>query len=120
MRRPERTWGGANRFYPYRISYVIECFLPREGLPANGGKLSYVNCHELLSVSVCSNVPGFAEPVCLIRDGTVRELADRFVARLTEIAETVERLDVIRALVARSEAAENRWRDRPFSNKWSC
>lgn len=62
---------GADRFYPYRISYDIECFLQREALPANGDRLSYVNHHELLSVSVCSNVPGFTEPVCLIRDDTV-------------------------------------------------
>lgn len=54
-----------------------------------------------------------------------RELVDRFVERLTEIAETAENLMRLRhqamlgfisAIIARSEAAENRLRGQAFSN----
>ena len=43
-------------------------------------------------MSVCSNVPGYDTPVCLIRSGTVQELVNDFVDRLETIACRVEDL----------------------------
>ena len=68
-------------------------------------------------MSVCSNVPGYDTPVCLIKSGTVQELVDDFVGRLETIACRVEdllseRLDGVlhslRVLVRQREEVE-RW-----------
>ena len=61
--------------YPYRITYDIKCLLSRERLPEGTDKVMYTSRHELLSVSVCSNVLGHDTPVCLIRSGTVQQLS---------------------------------------------
>lgn len=45
----------------FRIKYDIECYLTREGLPANTATMEFVDEHKLLSVLACSNVPGFAK-----------------------------------------------------------
>ena len=101
--------------YPYRITYDIECLLSREQLPEGTDKVTYTNRHELLSVSICSNVPGYDTPVCLIRSGTVQELVNDFVDRLETIACRVEdllseRLDGVlhslRVLVRQREEVE--------------
>ena len=54
--------------------------------------MTYTSRHELLSVSVCSNVPGYDTPVCFIRSGTAQELVNDFVDRLETIACRVEDL----------------------------
>ena len=104
-----------NVLYPYRITYDIECLLSKEQLPEGTDKVTYTSRHELLSVSVCSNVPGYDTPVCLIRSGTVQELVNDFVDRLETIACRVEDLlserlgDVLhslRALVRQREEVE--------------
>lgn len=76
---------GADRFYPYRITYDIECFLPKNQLPTNGGKLTFVNWHKLLSVSVCSNVLRYERLVCFTWRRDVRKLVKRFVDCLIAI-----------------------------------
>ena len=65
---------------------MIQCFLSAEQLPEGTAKVMYVSRHELLSVSICSNLPGHDTPVCLIRSGTVQELVNDFVDRLETIA----------------------------------
>ena len=101
--------------YPYRITYDIECLLSREQLPEGTNKVTYTNRHELLSVSVCSNVPGYDTPVCLIRSGTVQELVNDFVDRLETIACRVEDLlserlgGVLHSLQALVRQRERRW-----------
>ena len=78
--------------YPYRITFDIECLLSGERLPAGTDKVAYTSRHELLSVFVCSNVPGHDTPVCLIRSGTVQELVNNFVDKLKMLACRVEDL----------------------------
>ena len=78
--------------YPYRITYDIECLLSREQLPEGTDKVTYTSKHELLSVSVCFNVPGHDTPVCLIRSGTVQKLVNDFVDQLETISCRVEDL----------------------------
>ena len=56
------------RIMPYRATYDIESLLVKEDLPADTDTLTFKNRHRLLSVSVCSNVPGFTEPVCFVID----------------------------------------------------
>ena len=71
--------------YPYCITYDIECLLSRERLPESNDKVTYASRHKLLSVSVCSNVPGHDTPVCFIRSGTVQALVNDFVDKLETI-----------------------------------
>ena len=53
---------------PYRATYDIESLLVKDDLPSDTGTLTFKNRHRLLSVSVCSNVPGFTDPVCFVID----------------------------------------------------
>jgi G:T-mismatch repair DNA endonuclease (very short patch repair protein) len=84
------------RLYPYRIVYDVECLLRRERLFASSAKVDIVNRHELLSVSVCSNVPGYENAKCLVREMDPQQLTDRFVDYITEIAETAGALMLLR------------------------
>ena len=55
-----------NRYFPYRATYDIEVMLQ----PTNkrrSKKLEWTSHHVLLSVSVCSNVPTYTEPICFLR-----------------------------------------------------
>ena len=78
--------------YPNRITYDIECFLSRKQLLEGTDRMKYTSRHELLSVSVCSNVLGYDTLVCLIRSGTMQELVYNFVDKLETIACRVEDL----------------------------
>ena len=92
----ERIWNLGlevpNVLYPYRITYDIECLLSKEQLPEGTDKVTYTSRHELLSVSICSNVPGHDTPACLVRSVTVQELVNDFVDKLETIACCVEKL----------------------------
>ncbi|KAJ8030844.1 hypothetical protein HOLleu_27376 [Holothuria leucospilota] len=77
-----------DRFYPYRITYDIETYLDKEDvIPSKSAKLNYIGQHKLLSISVCSNVPGYKHPQCFISDGNDPQLVDNFVTYLTEISQ---------------------------------
>ena len=80
------------RYYEYVITYDIECFLPRTNLPTATPSTEYEARHEFLSVSVCSNVPGYTSPVCFVRETDADECVGRFVAYLREVAEKAGRL----------------------------
>ena len=56
------------QFYSYRIVFDIECMLVRDNLPSRTQRVTYNSRHELLSVSLSSNVPGHKRPICLIRE----------------------------------------------------
>ena len=103
------------RYYRYVITYDIECFLPSTGTPASTHSTTYDNTHEFLSVSVCSNVPGFRQPVCFVRKSSVSECVGRFVAyldRVSHVAGTlvkrsfVDVFDKLRALTRRRQRRE--------------
>ena len=78
--------------HPYRITYDIERFLSKEQLPEGTDKVTYTSRHKLLSVSICSNVPGHDTPVCLVKSVTAQELVNDFVYKLKTIACCVEEL----------------------------
>lgn len=50
--------------------------------------------HKLLSVLLCSNVPGFESPECFVVSSTAGRCMGRFVSRANPIAEMAERLMV--------------------------
>jgi hypothetical protein len=41
--------------------------------------------HVPLSVSVCSNVPGYDEPKCFVSSGNTREMIKQFIDHLVQI-----------------------------------
>ncbi|XP_078681083.1 uncharacterized protein LOC144916013 [Branchiostoma floridae x Branchiostoma belcheri] len=77
-----------DRFYPYRACFDIECLL--KPLPSTNNttpKLQWETVHELLSVSVASNVPGYTEPVCFVSEGEPAEVAEKLLDHLKQISQ---------------------------------
>ena len=75
-----------DRHYPYRITYDIETFMDKTNVPPPSSQCVYEAVHVLMSISVCSNVPGFTEPTCFVSSGDSKETVCRFVDYLLLIA----------------------------------
>ena len=56
------------KYSRYRATIDIEVYYPAHGtnLPEKRDKLEYAAEHQLLSISVASNVPGYEEPQCFV------------------------------------------------------
>ena len=76
------------QFYPYRITYDFECYFDRQDVPSCTDKLQWQAKHVPLSVSICSNVPGFEKPKCLITTGKPDSLVTDMVSYMHDIQET--------------------------------
>ena len=112
------------RFYPYRITYDIECYLPKDKLPASTDTIVYNNRHELLSISVCSNVPDYEEAQCFVTEGNAKECVSRFVDYIYEISQSAGELmkesfaDVLHRLDELNDRSDRI--EQPFAKKhWS-
>ena len=79
-----------DRYYPYRITYDFESYFLKKDLPASSEKLTWEAKHEPLSVSICSNVPGFVEPKCFITMGKAEDLVMEMVNYLHNIQTTAQ------------------------------
>jgi hypothetical protein len=77
-----------DRFFPYRATFDIETYFTKENLPRNTDKVDWVAQHNLLSISVASNVPDYEEPVCFVTDGDSQTVVDDFISHLEAISET--------------------------------
>ncbi|KAJ8048248.1 hypothetical protein HOLleu_00491 [Holothuria leucospilota] len=78
----------SERFYPFRITYDIETYLDKHDvIQSKGPKLQYIGQHKLLSISVCSNVPGYQAPQCFISEGDDLKLVETFTTYCTEISQ---------------------------------
>ena len=62
-----------------------------EGVPEDTPQCSYEAVHRLMSISACSNVPGFTEPKCFVSHGDSRDVVGRFVDHLLLIARSAKR-----------------------------
>ena len=61
-------WPGL-AIYPFRVTYDIESYFPKDdSVPDSTCTTHYSTTHHLLSVSLCSNVPGYTDPVCYVRE----------------------------------------------------
>ena len=78
-----------DRYYPYRITYDFESYFLKEDLPASSDKLTWEAKDEPLSVSICSNVPGFMDPKCFITMGKAEDLVMEMVNYLHNVQTTV-------------------------------
>lgn len=75
---------------------------------------------------MCSDLPSFTDPVCLIRDGCVRGLIDGFLEHIGHVTVEAERLmrlrfqtllATIRRSITEKDKTEQRWSDPALSNK---
>ena len=88
-------------------------------------KLNYSARHRLMSISVCSNVPGYKEPRCFISEGSEVRLITSFLNYIEEVQErSYEELcgkftQVFQALddaIVDQELLEEEFAKKPFSN----
>ena len=118
----------AMSYYPYFITWDCECYLDKDNLPPSTDRMEFINEHKLLSISVCSNVPDYTEPKCMITDGSTDKLVGLFVDYLMEIAEKArtilvarysDTIEEIERFIAERKAKEAKWQSSHFSSKAS-
>ena len=80
------------KYYPYRATYDFEVYFDKSDLPEGADKLEWKAKHVPLSVSVCSNVPGYEEPKCFITEGDSYKLVEKMMVYLEEIGDTAYNL----------------------------
>ena len=104
--------------YPYWMTYDIEAVLLKENLPDGTATTSFLNEHQLVSVSLCSNVPGFTEPVCFVRESTVDECVSGFIAAAEALLRRryAKILEKVRDFIRERAEAEKEFEKARFSN----
>lgn len=92
------------KFYPFRATFDIECYLPKS-VDKNTPKLTFTNDHHLMSISICSNIPGFDTPICLVSNGDSDLLVEKFVMYLEHLSDVASSLcqDKIQPLIDQLE-----------------
>ena len=82
------------KFYPFRATFDYECYFEQVEGPDRGrdNKLTWEQRHELLSVSVASNVPDFQAPKCFVTEGNPGQLVSQMVTYLHDISRAAETL----------------------------
>ncbi|CAB4021097.1 Zinc finger and SCAN domain-containing 22, partial [Paramuricea clavata] len=113
------------KYFPYRATFDFECYFKRETEhPRNTAKLTWEAEHIPLSVSVCSNVPGYDQPKCFVSSGSTSEMIQQFVEYLVKISQESYVLlldlfaDVFRQIEERvNQASENEEVDEPNSEE---
>ena len=73
------------RYYPFFITYDAEAFLSKD-VPESNCTIHWQNKHVPLSISVCSNIPGFKQPKCFVNRGSSEEMLRQFLEHLTFMA----------------------------------
>ena len=77
------------KYFPYRATSDFERYFNKHTQnPRNSEKLTWEAEHIPLSVSVCSNVPGYDQPRCFLTNDDTSELIKRFVEYLVESSNT--------------------------------
>lgn len=79
-----------NFIYPFRIVYDFEAY--QHPIYRKTEKTVYTTEHIPLSVSVCSNVPGYKKPICFITQGNSQYLIDQMGNYMEEIQGKVSEL----------------------------
>ena len=81
-----------NQYYPYQITYDYECYFDTTDLPPSSNKFYWKAKHIPLSVSICSNVPGFVEPQCFVTEGSAEHLVGQMLDYMHTIQKTAAAL----------------------------
>ncbi|CAH3135999.1 unnamed protein product [Porites lobata] len=76
------------RYFPYHATFDFECSFDQEKAQElkNTDKLNWQSSHVPLTVSVCSNVPGYQARKCFVSNGGPNEFISEFVQYLTKIS----------------------------------
>ena len=76
------------RYFPYHATFDLECSFDQEKAQElkNTDKLNWQSSHVPLTVSVCSNVPGYQAPKCFVSNGGPNEFISEFIQYLTKIS----------------------------------
>ena len=80
-----------DRHYPYFATFDIECFLPPSTV-TDTSKIQFTNEHTLMSISICSNIPGYKKPLCIVSDGCVETVVENFVLYLEHLSFVAKKL----------------------------
>ena len=76
------------KYFPYRATFDFECYFKRETEhPRNTAKLTWEAEHVPLSVSVCSNVPGYDQLKCFVSSDSTSEMIQQFVEYFVQISQ---------------------------------
>lgn len=114
------------KFYPYRVTFDIECYLPKS-TDKSTSKITFDNDHKLMSLSVCSNIPEYNTPVCLVSDGDSDKLVENFVQYLEHLSETAAELcrhkytpliNQLKLLDHQQKCAEEQFKDKKWSTEF--
>ena len=80
-----------NRFFPFFVTYDIECYLG-SSTQNDTANMTFSSEHTLMSISVCSNIPGYEDPCCLVSEGCVNSLVEKFVLYLEKLSAVTKQL----------------------------
>ncbi|KAL8613898.1 hypothetical protein ACOMHN_032888 [Nucella lapillus] len=81
--------------FPYRATFDLEAYLSQDDLPTvqtPDPKTVYTSKHVPMSVSVCSKVPDYREPVCFVSSGDPQDLVNRMIDHIEEISDKAYKL----------------------------
>ena len=81
-----------NKVKPYRATFDFECMFNSKTSLYNAKKLTWKAKHIPLSVSVCSNIPNYDQPQCLVSEGVPTTLVTKMVDYLIKISKESHRL----------------------------
>ena len=78
------------RYFPYHATFDFECYFDQEKAQelkkkCSTDKLNCQSSHVPLTVSICSNVPGYQAPKCFVSNGGPNEFISEFIQYLTKI-----------------------------------
>ncbi|KAL5020686.1 hypothetical protein ScPMuIL_002230, partial [Solemya velum] len=83
-----------DRLFRHFLTYDFEAYL--EPVTNEGSqKLTFTHRHIPISVSVCSNVPGFTEAHCVV-DSNMDALIERMIRYMSRIREECQRLNLVK------------------------
>ena len=76
------------RYFPYHATFDFECYFDQEKAQElkNTDKLNWESSHVPLSVSICSNVPGYQAPKSFVSNGDPNVFITEFVQYLISIS----------------------------------
>lgn len=80
-----------DEFYPYRATFDCEVYFESNN-NAQHESFTIKNKHCLMSISVCSNIPGHDEPVCFVNEGDQKLIVHQFVEYLLKLSTTAKQL----------------------------
>ena len=79
--------------YPYFAVYDCETYQKTSDLPLDTPTMSWCGKHVLASISICSNIPGFSDPLTFVNDNdNESELVEkmlRYLLELSEVSKTI-------------------------------